>query len=61
MLGNTRNGCFSELESFVHNSMYKSEMEPSSCNGVNPGDGNADWAACKKGVWGASQTITGLI
>ena len=54
MLGNTRNGCFSELESFVHNSMYKSEMEPSSCNGVNPGDGNADWAACKKGVWGAS-------
>ena len=35
--GNTSKGCFSEIEPFVHNCMYRGAMEPSSCKGGGQG------------------------
>ena len=50
--GNTSKDCFSEIEPFVHNCMYRGAMEPSSCKGGGAGGGSTSWAVCGgKGVW----------
>ena len=45
--------------SFIQNSMYRGEMEPSLCKGVYPGGGCADWAVyINRGVYFLDQIWT---